>query len=835
MIILSHCLVINQTATAANEEAQRPKLSHTSWKVSPKTSNCSAAPFASYQYCNASLSTDERVADLVARLMPADFAGLLSNGDIGIPRLGVPAIGYSECLHGTLAECGQPYTSPDGSFTSTGCPTSFPHLLMLAGSFNRSLWAAVASAISDENRGLWAQGLTGDIHWSPNINPARDGRWGRAQETPSECPTLVSEFAGIYVSALQSGPDSRYLRSAATLKHLSAYDMESSDGTNRNNFDALVSIQDLVSYFWPPFRAGVKDGGAASIMTSYNALNGVPSCVNAQLMQDIVRDEWQFTGVFTSDCGAIREVQKDFNYTKSVNETLHAALHVAGLDTACDSLYSSAMVNAFINGSITMQDMQTAATHLLRVVFRLGLMDPPGEVPYNWYGPEQVDTQAHRTLAFDAAVQSIVLLQNNPVADSFNGRDTPLLPLPASKFAGRKIALLGPNANSTLTLLSSYHGSNTLVQNNSILAAMKREAAATGFVLTYVPGCGTLRCNTTQGFPEAVTAAQEANVAIVVVGLCSDDCPNGSDDDGANEGEGMDRTSLALPGNQSNLIRAVLATGTPTIVILVHGGPLSIDWEKEHVAAIIDAHYPGQQGGDAVTSILFGKVSPSGRLTSTVYPEIFTSMRNVTDMQLAAHINPHTGLRVPGITYLYYDEPGSPVLWPFGFGLSYTTFEYSWGAANPSRAAMVIEVHTRDLMMHHLSPKPPAAHRSAWSPFVVNVTNTGTRSSDVSVLAFSVCNSSSCAPGQPLQQLFDFQRAPNVAPGESVTLSFTGNIDAITTTLSNGTRVVTPGQYAVYIGGDALAPSRKGAGPSSRGGSVLVGTLAVIGSEFSWV
>jgi hypothetical protein len=481
------------------------------------------------------------------------------------------------------------------------------------------------------------------------------------------------------------------------------------------------------------------------------------------------------------------------HYVDSYVDAVGVAIR-AGTDVNCGDVYDNYIVDAVNNGTITLEDLQTAGAHLMRTVFLLGLVDPPERVPYTSYNNTMVDTPAHRQLALEAAQQGIILLQNKNTATPW-GAGQALLPLRAASL--KNVAVIGPNANATLTLLSNYHGSNQLVQNHSILAAIEARGLRDGFGVTFSVGCWQISCPTNESFPAAVAAAQAADVAVVVVGLCSDDCPGGDSDDKAHEGEGHDRLTTDFPGQQEALIRAVAATGKPVVVVLVHGGAISMDWTAANMPAIVDALYPGELGGDAVASILFGDVSPSGRTVTTWYPSSYQTARvNVSDMALPPHTGPQ-GEQVPGITHLYYD---GPVLYPFGWGLSYTTFSYAWvyGERTSVDAAE---------FGSGAAANPPA--------FAVNVTNTGAVTSDVSVLAFF----SSDVPGEPIQELYDFGRAAAVAPGQTVQLTFSLPPEVAARVDADGTSAVVPGRYKVRIG-DVLAS-----------GNFVRGEVEVTGAE----
>jgi beta-D-xylosidase 4 len=529
-------------------------------------------------------------------------------------------------------------------------------------------------------------------------------------------------------------------------------------------------------------------------MCSYNAVNGIPSCANGFFNNEVARNQWGWDGFMVSDCGAIDNIQNEHHYTSDENATIKVAIE-GGTDVNCGSFYNTYIYGAYVNGSITLADLQQAATRFLTTIFWLGLMDPAENVVYTTYNNTFVDTPAHRQLAFEAATQSIILLQNNPTNTPW-GANQPLLPLQGNKL--KKIALIGPNANATQTLLSNYHGTNTLVNNQSILLSLQRRGVTDGFTVDFSVGCPYISCADTSEFGAATAAAQAADLAIVVVGLCSDNCPGGSADDPVHEGEGHDRINTTLPGFQEQLVLDIAATGTPTLVVLVHGGALAIDQTKVKVATILDALYPGEMGGDAVTAVLFGDVSPAGRTTTTWYPAAYQFQRPlVTDMELAPHGN------VAGVTYLYYN---GTTLWPFGWGLSYTTFAFNWLSDDASMVSVDAESF---------------ASCTSAPVYAVNVTNTGAVTSDVSALAFFSTN----VAGEPLTELFDFQRTAALAPRQSVVMYFTLPPTVAALVTPAGDQVVMPGKFTVRIG-DVAA------------GNFVEGTLQVTGKAqtlFSYV
>jgi beta-D-xylosidase 4 len=510
-------------------------------------------------------------------------------------------------------------------------------------------------------------------------------------------------------------------------------------------------------------------------MCSYNSVcldcdpdiingTGIPSCANSALQNDMVRGDWAWDGFFVSDCDAIGNIFSPHNFAPTAQGAAVAGI-LGGTDVDCGTTYSKNLVQAVAEGQLTQDALRASATRMLTVGFGLSLFDPVGSTLYDAIPPTHLDSADNRALALEGAIQGIVLLQNNATASG------PLLPL-RLKDVG-KLAIIGPLANATQTLLSNYEGGNTLVNSHSILQVLSARAAAEGAGVTYAPGCvnatggATVWCQDTLGFPAAVAAANAADVVVAVVGLCSV-CEEGW----RVEGEAHDRHVLTLPGQQEALVQALAATGKPVILVLVHGGPLAIEALRDTMPAILDAHYPGEMGGDAVTAVLLGDASPSGRLSSTVYPADYVTRRPITDMALAPHGDS------PGITHLFFPE--SEALWPFGWGLSYTTFQFVWfdsaggGAQEASTAGF--------------AASPPY--------YACNVTNTGTVASDVSILGMF----SSGIPSEPIQELFDFDRVAQLQPGETRTVYLTlpAGIAAIVT--DAGDRVLVPGEYVVRVG-----------------------------------
>eukprot|EP00755_Sulcionema_specki_P026941 Sspe_Gene.16341::Locus_5757_Transcript_1_1_Confidence_1.000_Length_2611::g.16341::m.16341/K15920/XYL4; beta-D-xylosidase 4 len=740
---------------------------------------CDKAPYSTMPYCNQDLDARDRAVDLISHMTMDEKMAVMRSNNPGVPRLGVPPFWFSEALHGVLSNCGQTTDYP-GHGTNTGCPTSFPHAMALGSTFNASLWRAVGEAISTEARALHNQNLSGIAYWAPDINLARDPRWGRSQEVPGEDPFLNGEYVMHWSRAMQEGgpsEDKRFLKVVSTAKHFHDYDCEKCYGCNesfagkcnRVSFNAIVSDQDQVEYYWPAWRAAVEGAHVHSVMCSYNAVNGVPSCGNDFSMNTILRDQWQFDGYVVSDCGAIGDdaftAYIKTHYGGDPRHQVRQGIQ-GGCDINCGNFYAD-HIEAAVNGSVLPQaDWDQALVRVWTYFFRLGVMNE--NVSYASYGPELVDSPAHRELARSAAEQSMVLLKNT------DG----LLPLAK----GQRVALLGPHFNATQDMISIYHGPVKLVEEHSPFMAFRGAGAN---IVGTAMGCNDTSCLDKSGFGAAVELAKKADVAIVFVGLTPGQMYNDSSD--AREDEGWDRTMIGLPGYQEELILEIAKANPKTVVVLIHGLQVSLDHAKDAAAAIVDAHYPGELGGDAIYNVLSGAVSPAGRLTTTYYPSSFQDTRPISDMSLRSG---------QGITYRYYT--GTPQ-WPFGFGLSYTTFKFT----PVNREAVVT---TAAMLQHH--KKYYESHGTAASPaaYAVEVANTGKVDSDVVVLGF-LSSANTSQPGHsnsPLKELFGYSRV-HLAAGASTTVHFSVPPQVLSVVSVDGTEEILPGRYTVTFGVDGSA------------------------------
>ncbi|HEU5056213.1 MAG TPA: glycoside hydrolase family 3 N-terminal domain-containing protein [Kofleriaceae bacterium] len=565
----------------------------------------------------------ERARALVARMTLAEKVSQLVNASPAIDRLGVPAHDWwNECLHGVAR---------------AGIATVFPQAIGLAASFDPALVGRIATAISDEarakhheaaRRGVRGQ-YSGLTFWSPNLNLYRDPRWGRGQETYGEDPDLTARLGVAFVRGLQ-GDDPTWLKLVATPKHFAVH---SGPEALRHSFDAHATRPDLASSYLPQFEAAVREGGAASIMTAYNRLNGEPCSSNRWLIEDVLRRTWGFDGVVVSDCGAIDDIAGGHRVVATRMEAAARALR-AGCDLECGGCYKQ-LGDALAAGLVGEADIDGAAVRVLTTRVRLGTFEPPGRVPYADIPPSVVACAEHVALAREAARRSMVLLANNGV-------------LPLRRDRRVRVAVIGPGADSMDVLCGNYHG--TPSRELTLLGALREEP---NLEVAHVRGCD-LTGPDRSDVAAAAAAARSAEVAILVLGLS----PRIEGEEGDAElapGAGSgDRDSLELPGVQAELLAAVAATGTPVVLILTGGGCLSFD--AGLVRAAVMAWYPGQEGGPALADLLLGRAAFTGRLPITFYHSV-------------ADLPPFEDYSMERRTHRFFR---GRTLFAFGHGLTYT-------------------------------------------------------------------------------------------------------------------------------------------------------------------
>lgn len=615
-------------------------------------------------FWDTSLPLERRVDDLLARLTLEEKVAQLVSRAPAIERLGIPNYNWwNEGLHGVVAARRFP-------------ATVFPQAIGLAATWDCDLLKQVASAISDEARALHHERArfgehskgTGLTIWAPNVNIFRDPRWGRGQETYGEDPYLAGQLGVAYVQGLQ-GNHPQYLKVIATPKHFAVY---SGPELLRHSFDARVSERDLRETYLPAFRACIQEGGARSIMCAYNRVNNEPCCASKTLLADILRGEWGFDGYVVADCGAVDDIYQHHGAARSIAQA-SAMATVAGCDLDC-YWNDRGWLQALDGGLLSEDYVDLAVSRLFEARFRLGMFDPPEDVPYAQINANIRNCAAHKKLALRAARESIVLLKNSGGL------------LPLSKNI-KSVAVIGPNADdASQAMLGNYAG----IPRHTVtpLEGIRNLVGPTTQVY-YSKGRRRIpRLNESQRddeadlMQEAVDFAAQAEVVILCLGLSSgaygvegEENPNRS----APGFSGGDRNTLKLPSTQQELLRAVWETGTPVIVVLLNGGPLAINWADQHCAAILEAWYPGQAGGTAIAEVLFGDHNPSGRLPVTFY-------RSVQDLP------PFDDYSMQGRTYRYFT---GQILYPFGYGLSYTRFEYSALSIEPPEVISGEEVTIR--------------------------------------------------------------------------------------------------------------------------------------------
>ncbi|MHC5228655.1 glycoside hydrolase family 3 C-terminal domain-containing protein [Enterococcus sp. LJL99] len=548
-----------------------------------------------------------------------------------IPRLAINEYNYwSEGLHGVAR---------------AGVATMFPQAIGLAATFDDQLIHDVAEVISIEGRVKYNyftavgdrdiyKGLT---YWSPNLNLFRDPRWGRGQETYGEDPIVISKLGNAFIKGLQG--EGEYLRLAACAKHFAVHSGPEAD---RHSFDARVTLKDLFEFYLPAFKTAVEEAEVESLMGSYNAINGVPACVNEELLQEILRKQWQFEGHVVSDYGALEDVYQHHQYVATAAETMALAMKVGC--HLCAGEISSALFEAYIRGIVTEEEITESVIALYTTRARLGMFDTAcefQELPY-----ELNDSIAHQELNRKVAQRSIVLLKNEN-----------LLPLDKKKL--NTIAVIGPNASSELALKGNYFG--TASSYHTFLSGVKDEVADSVRVY-YALGCHLVKDHAESSLSkpneresEAVIVAQQADVVVLCLGL--DATLEGEQGDGGNIYAAGDREEISLPEPQKRLLNAILKQGNPVILVLASGSAISLDGLETHplLKSIIQTWYPGSLGGKALADILFGNISPSGKLPVTFYQSV-KDLPNFTDYSMSNRT---------------YQNSKAEVLYPFGYGLTY--------------------------------------------------------------------------------------------------------------------------------------------------------------------
>lgn len=596
------------------------------------------AQIETFPFRNPDLSVDVRVKDLVSRLTLHEKVQLMQHNSPAIPRLGIPAYNWwNEALHGVAR-------TPEKV-------TVFPQAIGMAATFDVDALEMMGDMTASEGRALfneaWKSGkgvaqYRGLTYWTPNINIFRDPRWGRGQETYGEDPYLTSQMGAAMVHGLE-GDDSYYLKAVACAKH---YAVHSGPEYNRHEFDARPSLYDLWDTYLPAFHELVTRAKVHGVMCAYNRLNGQPCCGNDPLLVDILRNQWKFDGYVTSDCGAINDFA---NHHRTHLDDMVAASDamLAGTDLECGDLYQL-LEQGVQKGLHSEREINVSVTRLLTILFKIGMFDPTDRNPYASIGREVIECEAHKKHAYRMAQESMVLLKN----------ENSILPLDVRRI--KKLALIGPNADNEQTLLANYFGTPSVIMTPY---KSLKERYGDRIEITYIKGVDFVSKLEKAPSFEQVAAEAGKNDVIVFVGGISADYEGEAGDAGAGGYAGFasgDRTSISLPFVQTELLKELKKTGKPLIIVNMSGSIMSFEWESQHADAILQAWYGGQAAGDAISDVLFGEYNPAGRMPLTTY-------RSDKDLP------PFEDYSMSNRTYRYFQ--GEP-RYPFGYGLSYTSFSY---------------------------------------------------------------------------------------------------------------------------------------------------------------
>lgn len=611
---------------------------------------------------------EKKAKELVSQMTAEEKCSQLKYDSPAIERLGIPAYNWwNEGLHGVAR---------------AGTATMFPQAIGMAAAFDTEMMHRIGTAVSLEARAKYnyasAEGdrdiYKGLTLWSPNVNIFRDPRWGRGHETYGEDPYLAAELGVNFVKGIQG--DGEHLRAAACAKHFAVH---SGPEALRHEFNAEVNQKDLAETYLYAFEKLVKSG-VAGVMGAYNRVNGEPACANKKLMKKLY-GEWEFGGYFVSDCWAISDFHTHHMVTGTAAESAAMAVK-AGCDINCGNTYIHLMA-ALEQGLIEEADIDRAVEKAMEIRLRLGMLE---ETEYDNIPFDVIDCPEHNALSLEAAEKSMVLLKNRAF-------------LPLDKHRIKSIAVIGPNADSRAALYGNYQG--TASRYVTFLEGIED---AFGGRVYYAEGCHLFK-DRVEGLAlpadrisEAVAAAKNADVSVLCLGL--DASLEGEEGDAGNAYASGDKTDLRLPEPQRLLLKSVLDVGKPVVVVLAAGSSLNI--EDDRPAALIQAWYPGSKGGKALAEILFGEVSPSGKLPVTFY-ESAEALPDFCDYSMAQRT---------------YKNVKGNVLYPFGFGLTYSSMyvksaRYEGGEVvctaeniGDTDTGEVLEVYSRS--MSAFAPKNPA-------------------------------------------------------------------------------------------------------------------------------
>jgi len=633
-----------------------------------------------------------------------------------------------------------------------GYRTIYPVPLGLAASFDPALVTKLSRMAAEE-------ATTAGIRWfySPMVDISRDARWGRSTEGSGEDAYLGSAMAGAYIRGYQNDDLSKSDSVAASVKHFAAYGAAEA-GREYNTTD--MSESRLRQVYLPPYKAAIE-AGAATVMSSFNSLNGVPGTANPYLLDTVLRKQWGFDGFVISDYTAIMEL---LHHGIALDATTAAEkAFKAGVDVDMMShLYDAELPSLIKSGRVSMAEINESVRRVLRVKFALGLFDNP----YASRPEVSAAVAEHRPLVRQAAEESFVLLKNQVVAER------PVLPL----VPGVKLALIGPLADNPNEMQGSWGGAHRASDVITLKTALESRAASSGGTVIYAKGTEILS-NSDSGFAQAEAAARQADVVVMALGESS-----------SMSGEAGSRAHLDLPGNQQAVLERITALGKPTVLLLFSGRPLVLTWAAQHVQSILEVWFPGTEAGNAIARVLYGDVAPSGKLPMS-FPEtegqepLYYNQFPTGRPAVSADLTQPPG---PGSRFIsrYIDAPNA-ALFPFGFGLTYSTFSYS-GVA-----------------LSHETIGLKDAHPGAKSLVIATATlrNTGSRTATEVVQCYVGIRGASLE--QPIRNLQGFSRV-TLAPGESKSVSFPLGFSELSFFDNSGRAVMEQAEYRVWVGGDSV-------------------------------
>ena len=569
----------------------------------------------------------KKATELVEQMTVEEMASQLRFDAPAIERLGIPEYNWwNEGLHGVAR---------------AGTATMFPQAIALGATFDEELLKEIGEVTATETRAKYNEAVKDgdrDIYkgltvWSPNVNLFRDPRWGRGHETYGEDPYLISRMGTAFIKGLQG--DGEYLKTAACAKHFAVH---SGPEDMRHYFDAKVSLKEMWETYLPAFEACVLEAEVEAVMGAYNRTNGEPCCAHSYLMEEVLRGKWNFKGHYVSDCWAVKDFHENHKVTGRPEESVKLALE-KGCDVNCGCTYQK-ILSAYEEGILPLEHIKRSAVRLFTTRFLLGMFE---ETEYDGIPYEVVECKEHLALASKATRESIVLLKNDGI-------------LPLNKEKLGTIGVIGPNADSREALIGNYHGTSS--RYITILEGIQDYVGEEVRVL-YSKGSHLFLdreeplAKADDRLSEARTVAKHSDLVILCLGL--DESLEGEEGDTGNSYASGDKKDLKLPLSQIKLLETVAETGVPFIVCVMAGSAMDLNFADEHASAVLQVWYPGARGGKDVADILFGKVSPSGKLPITIYRDL-EGMPAFTDYSMK------------GRTYRFLEKKP---LYPFGYGLTY--------------------------------------------------------------------------------------------------------------------------------------------------------------------